>query len=153
MTSAVTYRDVMNAIRVKDTKIATTRDGQGAAHACVVEMDTEPQSLERHPRRTSSPSSSKRRRPLAGRRHAKGITDLNDVKGVPLMPLHAALAAYEIRGEAVKAPVLCLSSGGHDREPDSLGTSHRPCNPRGPSHRISSSRYSLRKFFFNGHVA
>ncbi len=50
MTSAVTYRDVMNAIRVKDTKIATTRDGQGAAHACVVEMDTEPQSLERHPR-------------------------------------------------------------------------------------------------------
>ena len=47
MTSAVANRDFMNAICVQDAKIATTRDGQGAAHACVVEVDGEPQCLER----------------------------------------------------------------------------------------------------------
>ena len=38
------------------------------------------------------------------------MTDLNDVEGVSLMPFNAAFEAYKVRGEAIEASVLCLSS-------------------------------------------
>ena len=38
------------------------------------------------------------------------MTNLNDVEGISLMSLYAAFAAYEVRSEAIKAPVLRLSS-------------------------------------------
>ena len=38
------------------------------------------------------------------------MTDLNDVEGMPLMPLDAAFETYEVRGETIEASVFCLSS-------------------------------------------